>query len=87
MTKQEGPGIPSPSMGEQEVALPEIVSRDEWQAARRDLLVEEKASMKARDGLAAKRRRLPMIPYAATTASSVPTARWTFSACSPGGVS
>jgi predicted dithiol-disulfide oxidoreductase (DUF899 family) len=60
MAKQEGPGIPSPSMGQKEIALPEIVSRDEWQAARDDLLAEEKALMKARDSLAAKRRRLPM---------------------------
>lgn len=62
MAEQEGPGIPAPSMGQKEIALPEIVSRDEWQAARDDLLVEEKALMKARDRLAAKRRRLPMTP-------------------------
>src|SRR3954453_8797290 len=61
-TKQEGPGIPSPSMEQKEVALPEIVSSDAWQAAREDLLTEEKALMKARDSLAAKRRRLPMTP-------------------------
>ncbi len=46
----------------QEIALPQVVSRDEWQAARDDLLAEEKALMKARDNLAAKRRRLPMTP-------------------------
>ncbi len=62
MAKQEGPGIPSPSMGQKEIALPDIVSRDEWQAARDGLLAEEKALMKARDSLAAKRRRLPMTP-------------------------
>jgi predicted dithiol-disulfide oxidoreductase (DUF899 family) len=61
MAKQEGPGIPSPSMG-QEIALPHVVAGDEWQAARDDLLAEEKALMKARDNLAAKRRRLPMTP-------------------------
>lgn len=60
MAKQEGPGIPSPSMEQNDIALPEIVSRDEWQAARDELLTEEKALMKARDRLAAKRRRLPM---------------------------
>lgn len=43
MTKQEGPGIPAPSMRQKEIALPEIVSSDEWQAARDDLLAEEKA--------------------------------------------
>jgi hypothetical protein len=61
MAKQEGPAIPSPSM-QQQISLPEVRSRDEWQAARDDLLVEEKALMKARDSLAAKRRRLPMTP-------------------------
>ena len=60
MAKQEWPAIPSPSMQQGSIALPEIVSRDEWQAARDDLLAEEKALMKARDSLAAKRRRLPM---------------------------
>ena len=59
--KQEGPGIPSPSM-EKKITLPEVASHDKWQAARDALLVEEKALMKARDGLAAKRRRLPMTP-------------------------
>jgi predicted dithiol-disulfide oxidoreductase (DUF899 family) len=59
MAKQEGPGIPSPSM-RQQIALPEVVTHDEWQAARDGLLAEEKALMKTRDHLAAKRRRLPM---------------------------
>lgn len=60
--KQEGPGIPPPSMLQESITLPEVVSRDEWQAARDDLLDEEKALMKGRDALAAKRRRLPMTP-------------------------
>jgi predicted dithiol-disulfide oxidoreductase (DUF899 family) len=38
---------------------PAIVSSEEWQAARDALLVEEKALFKARDALAAKRRRMP----------------------------
>jgi predicted dithiol-disulfide oxidoreductase (DUF899 family) len=46
----------------QQIAPPDVVSRDEWQAARDGLLAEEKALMKARDSLAAKRRRLPMTP-------------------------
>ena len=41
--------------------LPSIVSRAEWQAARDALLLEEKAATHARDALAAKRRRLPMV--------------------------
>lgn len=41
--------------------LPEVVSRDEWDAARRELLAKEKALTKARDRLNAERRRLPMV--------------------------
>jgi predicted dithiol-disulfide oxidoreductase (DUF899 family) len=62
MTTQEGPAIPAPSMTQERIALPEIVSNDEWQAAYEEVLAEEKALMKARDRLAAKRRRLPMTP-------------------------
>jgi predicted dithiol-disulfide oxidoreductase (DUF899 family) len=39
--------------------LPPIVSPQEWEAARQELLVEEKALTRARDALAAKRRRMP----------------------------
>jgi predicted dithiol-disulfide oxidoreductase (DUF899 family) len=39
--------------------LPPIVSANEWEAARQDLLVEEKELTRARDALAAKRRRMP----------------------------
>src|SRR6202047_3766221 len=42
-------------------ALPRIVSPAEWQAARDNLLVKEKAATRARDALAAERRRLPMV--------------------------
>ena len=38
---------------------PPIVSRDEWDSARDELLVEEKKLTRARDALAAKRRRMP----------------------------
>ncbi len=41
--------------------LPQLVSRDEWQAAREELLVKEKEATRARDALAAERRRLPMV--------------------------
>jgi predicted dithiol-disulfide oxidoreductase (DUF899 family) len=41
--------------------LPPVVSRDEWQAARNDLLIKEKAATRARDRLNADRRRLPMV--------------------------
>ncbi len=41
---------------------PKIVSREEWQRARDQLLRKEKAATKARDALSAERRRLPMVP-------------------------
>ena len=41
--------------------LPQVVSRDEWKAAREELLVKEKEATRARDALAAERRRLPMV--------------------------
>jgi predicted dithiol-disulfide oxidoreductase (DUF899 family) len=41
--------------------LPKIASPAEWQAAREILLVKEKAATRARDVLAAERRRLPMV--------------------------
>lgn len=43
------------------MSLPEIVSREQWSAAREELLVEEKAATRARDALNARRRRLPMV--------------------------
>ncbi|MPZ83131.1 MAG: DUF899 domain-containing protein [Actinophytocola sp.] len=41
--------------------LPEAVSAQEWQAARDELLVKEKAATRALDALSAERRRLPMV--------------------------
>ncbi|QWF83554.1 DUF899 domain-containing protein [Amycolatopsis sp. CA-230715] len=41
--------------------LPEVVSREEWLVARKELLVKEKALTRARDELNAERRRLPMV--------------------------
>ena len=38
---------------------PPIVSQEEWEAARRQLLVKEKELTRARDALAAERRRMP----------------------------
>jgi predicted dithiol-disulfide oxidoreductase (DUF899 family) len=39
--------------------MPPIVSPEEWNAAREELLVKEKALTRARDALAAERRRMP----------------------------
>ncbi|SMO46065.1 DUF899 domain-containing protein [Fodinibius sediminis] len=41
--------------------LPEIVSREEWLKARKELLVREKALTRSRDRLNADRRNLPMV--------------------------
>ena len=38
-----------------------VVSREEWEAARRQLLVKEKDLTRARDALAAERRRMPWV--------------------------
>ena len=43
------------------MALPQIVSRDEWLTARKALLDEEKAFTQRRDALNTSRRQLPMI--------------------------
>jgi len=43
------------------MALPEVVSRAEWTAARMRLLAEEKELTRARDRVNADRRRLPMV--------------------------
>ncbi|HZA17452.1 MAG TPA: DUF899 domain-containing protein [Pseudonocardiaceae bacterium] len=41
--------------------LPQVVSPAEWDSARAALLVEEKEATRARDALAAQRRRLPVV--------------------------
>lgn len=43
------------------MTLPEIVSREEWRAARIELLRSEKAMTATRDALSADRRMLPMV--------------------------
>lgn len=40
---------------------PQVVSREEWLAARKELLQREKELTRAADGVAADRRRLPMV--------------------------
>ncbi|WP_067812411.1 DUF899 domain-containing protein [Actinomadura kijaniata] len=40
---------------------PEVVSREEWLAARKELLEKEKELTRARDRVNAERRRLPMV--------------------------
>jgi predicted dithiol-disulfide oxidoreductase (DUF899 family) len=43
------------------LGLPEVVSREEWLAARKKLLAKEKQFTRKRDALSAERRRLPMV--------------------------
>ncbi|GAB2961214.1 DUF899 domain-containing protein [Amycolatopsis acidiphila] len=43
------------------MSLPQVVSREEWLVARKELLAREKAATRARDELNAVRRRLPMV--------------------------
>jgi len=43
------------------MSLPDVVGREAWIQARVSLLEQEKAVTRARDDLAAERRRLPMV--------------------------
>ena len=54
-----GPGSRPGSGGP--MNLPQVVSREEWLAARKELLTREKELTRARDTLNADRRRLPMV--------------------------
>ena len=47
------------SKGDIAIKTPPIVSAQEWEAARQQLLVKEKALTRSRDALAAERRRMP----------------------------
>jgi predicted dithiol-disulfide oxidoreductase (DUF899 family) len=46
---------------------PQVVSEQEWQAARDAFLVKEKEYTRALDALPAERRRLPMVKLDAAT--------------------
>jgi predicted dithiol-disulfide oxidoreductase (DUF899 family) len=43
------------------MSLPKIVTRDEWLAARKELLAKEKELTRQRDALGVERRNLPMV--------------------------
>jgi predicted dithiol-disulfide oxidoreductase (DUF899 family) len=43
------------------MSLPDVVTRDEWLRARKELLAKEKELTRRRDALNAERRRLPMV--------------------------
>src|SRR5450432_4296411 len=44
-----------------EIAIPKIVSREQWLAERKELLTQEKELTEQYDRVNAKRRRLPMV--------------------------
>ena len=48
-------------MKETHMNMPPIVSPEEWEAARLQLLVKEKELTRARDAMAAERRRMPWL--------------------------
>src|SRR5262249_13169850 len=56
---------------------PPVVSPQEWEAARQQLLVKEKALTHARDALAAERRRMPWMAVEKTYAFDGPNGRVT----------
>ena len=70
------------------MSTPPVVSAQEWEAARQQLLVKEKALTRTRDALAAERRRMPWLAvekaYAVRRARR---ARQAWSTCSRAGVS
>jgi predicted dithiol-disulfide oxidoreductase (DUF899 family) len=43
------------------MSLPDVVTPEQWLAARKELLAEEKALTRARDALNTRRRQLPMV--------------------------
>jgi hypothetical protein len=52
---------------------PPIVSQQEWEAARQQLLVKEKAATRSRDALTAERRRMPWMAVEQAYAFEGPT--------------
>jgi predicted dithiol-disulfide oxidoreductase (DUF899 family) len=56
-----------------ELGKPTIVSAEEWQRERDELLKAEKEATRALDALAARRRRLPMVKFANGYAFDTPT--------------
>ena len=61
-------------------AFPEIVDAQEWSAARERLLVKEKELTRARDAMAAERRRMPWMAAEKDYAFEGPD--WAGRACS-----
>jgi predicted dithiol-disulfide oxidoreductase (DUF899 family) len=60
---------------------PPIVSQREWEAARQQLLVKEKAFTRSRDALAAERRRMPWVAVKKSTSLMGPAVGLASSIC------
>lgn len=61
--------------GGQAMQRPPVVSKEAWEAAHRQLLVKEKAHTRARDALAAERRRMPWMAVEKNYAFEAPQGR------------
>ena len=70
--------------GHSAMKKPPVVSPQQWESARQQLLVKEKAFTRSRDALAAERRRMP---WMAVEKKYEPKARSACSTCSRGAVS
>ena len=66
---------------------PPVVTAAEWEAARQRLLVHEKELTRARDALAAQRRRMPWVEVEKPYELAGQPARSACSSCSGAGVS
>jgi predicted dithiol-disulfide oxidoreductase (DUF899 family) len=61
--------------GQPSMHTPPVVTPQEWEAARKQLLVKEKAQTRARDALAAERRRMPRMAVEMAYAFERPAGR------------
>ena len=68
-----------------EAARPPVVSEEEWQRQREELLRAEKEATRALDALAARRRRLPMVRFDHNYVFDTPEGRRPCSTCSKAG--
>lgn len=64
------------------MGTPEVVSREAWLRARKELLVKEKEWNRQRDALSAERRKLPMVRIEKDYAFERPTAAARSATCS-----
>ena len=64
-------------MSTRQIEHPRVVSRDEWLAARKELLAKEKSFNRERDALSAQRRELPWVRVSKQYAFDAPGGRET----------